>query len=304
MYNHQLDTFVRAVELGSFGKAAESLYISTTAVAQQINLLEGLCGFKLFTRSPRGVKLTAAGKSLYEDSKSLIHFSENALQKARQLAERSETTLRIGTSLLYKCRMLPDLWTAAGDALPGLKIEILPIREYENRDVFFAKLGVEFDIFEGIYASAWDGACQFLELRRTPVCCAVSKSHRLAGAERLSFRDLSGETLVMPVQGASRELDALRERLASELPSVQIIDSAYYGLDTFAMCELNGYVLITQDIYRDIHPDLLTISLNAPVTMPYGLIYPNDPTAVTSRFLTAVKRRSAAHDSAPIIPPR
>ena len=29
MYNHQLDAFLRAAELGSFGKAAESLYIST-----------------------------------------------------------------------------------------------------------------------------------------------------------------------------------------------------------------------------------------------------------------------------------
>jgi DNA-binding transcriptional LysR family regulator len=69
-------------------------------VIQQINLLENLCGFKLFVRSNHGVKLTPAGKSLYDDAKTLIHFSEDALGKARLLAESSEYTLRIGTILV------------------------------------------------------------------------------------------------------------------------------------------------------------------------------------------------------------
>jgi len=55
MYNHQLDTFIKTADPGSFGKAGEALYISSTAVIQQINLLENLCGFKLFVRSSHGV---------------------------------------------------------------------------------------------------------------------------------------------------------------------------------------------------------------------------------------------------------
>ena len=46
---------------------------------QQINLLENLCGFRLFVRTNHGVKLTPAGKSLYEDARTLIRFSEDAL---------------------------------------------------------------------------------------------------------------------------------------------------------------------------------------------------------------------------------
>ena len=64
MYNHQLDTFIKTADLGSFGKG---------------------------------------GEALYEDAKALIHFLEDALEKAMLLAESSESTLRIGTSLLYKC---------------------------------------------------------------------------------------------------------------------------------------------------------------------------------------------------------
>ncbi len=40
MYNPQLETFLRVADAGSFSKAAESSYITPTAVIKQINLLE------------------------------------------------------------------------------------------------------------------------------------------------------------------------------------------------------------------------------------------------------------------------
>ncbi len=289
MYNHQLDTFIKTADLGSFGKAGEALYISSTAVIQQINLLENLCGFKLFIRTNHGVKLTPAGKSLYEDARTLIHFSEDSLLKARLLAESSESTLRIGTSLLYKCRMLPDLWPRVNEIQPDLKIEIRPMKEYGNRTTVFSRLGIDFDLFEGIYASTWKGSCQFLELNRTPVCCAVSRNHRLAKASELSMQDLSGEMLVMPIEGVSEELDKFREEIVQDYPATRIIDSNYYGVDTFALCEMNSYILITQPVYEDIHPNLITIPLKTDASMPYGLIYAKEPTIATEKFIQAVK---------------
>ena len=140
--------------------------------------------------------------------------------------------------------MLPDLWPKVNEIKPDLKIEIRPMKEYENRKTVFSRLGLDFDLFEGIYASAWEGSCRFLELTRTPVCCAVSPSHRLAKAPELSMQDLSGEVLVMPIKGVSEELDAFREEIIRNYPGAKIIDSAYYGVDTFAMCEMNSYILI------------------------------------------------------------
>ena len=40
MLNHQLETFIQVAENGSFSKAAEKLYITPSAVIQQINNLE------------------------------------------------------------------------------------------------------------------------------------------------------------------------------------------------------------------------------------------------------------------------
>ncbi|NBJ92880.1 LysR family transcriptional regulator [Parablautia muri] len=286
MYNHQLDTFIKIADLGSFGKAAEAMYISSPAILQQINLLEQRCGFKLFVRSNHGVKLTSAGKSLYEDAKTLIRLSEDALNKARLLAESSEHTVRVGTSLLYKCRLIPEIWAWISERLPELRIEILPMAEYQNRSNSFSMLGIKYDMWEGIYGTGgWKGICQFLELARTPICCAVAKNHRFAKTEKLTLQDLNGEYLVMPIKGVSEELDAFRNEIIRNHPTIQIIDSAYYGIDTFTMCEVNPYILITQPVYSDIHTNLVIIPLETEYTLPYGLIYANEPTIATQKLI-------------------
>lgn len=62
MYNHQLDTFIQVADAGSFSKAAKALYISSTAVMKQINLLEESLDVQLLVRTPRGLTLTDAGR--------------------------------------------------------------------------------------------------------------------------------------------------------------------------------------------------------------------------------------------------
>ena len=86
------------------------------------------------------------------------------------------------------------------------------------------------------------------------------------------------------------ELDSFREEIARNYPSTRIIDSDYYGVDTFALCEMNSYILITQPVYEDIHPNLITIPLQTDVSMPYGLVYAKEPTAAADKFIHAVQR--------------
>lgn len=291
MYNHQLDAFLRVAELGSFNKAAESMYISPAALIQQINSLESRCGFSLFVRTNHGARLTPAGQSLAQDARTVVRLSQDALARARQLVDASEHMVRVGTSLLFKCRLLPEIWAEISEKDPDLKIEILPMAEYQDRGEIFSVLGVRYDLFEGIYGSkAWKGSCRFLKLAEMPICCAVSKNHRLAGMKKLTMEDLNGEYLVMPLQGVSDELDRFRAEVTARFPTVQIIDSSYYGVDTFTMCEVNPYILITQPVYRDIHTNLVTIPLETDYTMPYGLMVANEPTPATRKLIQAVER--------------
>ena len=52
---------------------------------------------------------------------------------------------------------------------------------------------------------------------------------------------------------------------------------------------MNSCILITQPVYEDIHPNLITIPLKTDVSMPYGLVYSKEPTVATEKFVQAVK---------------
>ena len=79
LFNSQLETFVVVADEGSFSKAAEKLFISTTAVIKQINTLEEDTNIQLFQRSFKGVSLTEAGKSFYSDAKYIIKYLEDSV---------------------------------------------------------------------------------------------------------------------------------------------------------------------------------------------------------------------------------
>ena len=55
MYNPQVKTFITVADAGSFNKAAEQLFVSSTAIIKQMNLLEDHLEVRLFHRSHKGL---------------------------------------------------------------------------------------------------------------------------------------------------------------------------------------------------------------------------------------------------------
>lgn len=86
-----LPAFFAVAETGNFTEAARRLFIATSAVSRQVQLLEASCGVQLFFRSPQETKLTAAGKQLFEEMR---HFQHEA---NRIIGERAVGQLNVGT---------------------------------------------------------------------------------------------------------------------------------------------------------------------------------------------------------------
>src|SRR2546422_11622114 len=87
--------FVAAAEEQHFGRAAERLRIAQPALSRQIQDLENEIGFELFDRLPRGVKISAAGKSLLEDTRSILKKANEAVRGDSKGAHQSRI-LRVG----------------------------------------------------------------------------------------------------------------------------------------------------------------------------------------------------------------
>lgn len=129
MYNPQLETFIHVADAGSFNKAAEEAFITSTAVIKQINLLEESLGVKLFERTHRGLKLTSAGKSMYQDTKYIIQYCRDSVARARKAMQEESNIVRIGTSPMTPAQLLMKEWPKTQVHCPEIKFQIIP---FEN----------------------------------------------------------------------------------------------------------------------------------------------------------------------------
>lgn len=78
----QLRYFVRAAELGSMSKAAESMFVAQSAVSTSIANLERALGVTLFIRQrARGLELTATGEQFLTRTRLVLQALETAVQE-------------------------------------------------------------------------------------------------------------------------------------------------------------------------------------------------------------------------------
>ena len=182
-------------DAGSFNKAAAEAYISPTAVIKQINLLEASLELQLFERTHRGMYLTKAGKSLYEDSKYIVQYCKDSIIRARNAMCKSRHVIRIGTSPITPAQPLMPLWPRIQEHCSDLKFQIVPFENtLENAREILKNLGKNIDVVAGIFDETMLDlrGCSGLELSREPLCCSVSIYHPLADKERLEMEDLYG----------------------------------------------------------------------------------------------------------------
>lgn len=77
--------FVRIADLGSLTRAAGHLHVAQPALSRHIRRLEEELDVELFSRSPRGVRLTSAGQLLYEHAQRILRDVERTRDEIRAL---------------------------------------------------------------------------------------------------------------------------------------------------------------------------------------------------------------------------
>ena len=296
MYNPQLETFLCVAESGSFNKAADKLFISPPAVIKQINLLEEELELRLFIRTHRGLLLTEAGKSLYQDAKYIIQYCKDSVTRAKNADKETDNVIRIGTSPMTPAQVLVDLWPRLQEYCPNVKFQLVPFENTpENAREILANLGQNIDVVAGIFDETMLSLrrCAGLELSREPICCAVSVHHRLAEKDRLTIQDLYGENLMLMRRNWSHYVDLLRDDLWKNHPQIHIVDFDFYDVAVFNRCENNNHVLMAIENWRYVHPLLKILPVDWGYAIPFGLLHSPAPSLIVEKFLQAVQKASA-----------
>ena len=134
----QLRYFIAVADTLNFSRAAESVYLSQSALSRQIMDLEKEVGLPLLRRSTRQVELTEAGKALQKGAKELISRWEKMLPEVRnQVAEEAQAlSLTIGIDAralanpVRRHRFLGTIYEMRR-SYPGLRV-LLRNRDYQE----------------------------------------------------------------------------------------------------------------------------------------------------------------------------
>ena len=291
MLNPSVKTFLKVADRGSFSAASEELYLSKVSVMNQINALEARIGVSLFERTNHGVILTAAGKSLYENAARLIRLSEGAIREARQIGGAASRIIRVGTSMMRPCNSLVELWENIDTNEREYQFTIVPFNDdTDSLNAMLNSLGDKIDCFVTPCGSmALTMNYSFLPFRSCRCAVAMSKRHPLAKKEILAWEDLNGESLLLIKRGESYVIDAIRDDILRDHQGIEVVDfERYYDISTFNLCEQQGFLMETIDVWAGLHPSLVTVPVNWKYEMPYGILYSKRPSDTVKEFIDII----------------
>jgi DNA-binding transcriptional LysR family regulator len=198
----------------NFTRAAKGLRIAQPPLSRQIQQLEEDLGVVLIERGSRPVRLTDAGRLLYEQAMQVLERVEEIRAMTRRIHEAEQPRFSIGfvASTLYG--YLPEVIRRYRAARPAVELTLLELTTLEQIaalkegriDVGFGR--VQFD----------DAAIERTLLRNEKLSAALPRTHALAARTgRLRLDELAGDPLVVYPKAprpsyADQVLALIRER--------------------------------------------------------------------------------------------
>ena len=167
----ELEIFCKVVELESFSKAAEAVFLAQASVSERIASLENKVGTQLLDRLGRKVIPTAAGELVHKHAMLFLEMKETAQLEIESFLGLEQGEIYMGGSTIPGEYILPNLIGRFNKQYPKLsvKLTIADSSEIENR-----VLAGELEI--GVIGSkTLHGSLLTRKLgRRTGDCCSDS----------------------------------------------------------------------------------------------------------------------------------
>ena len=285
MNSKNLDTFITVSKYGSINAAAEALFISPPALQQQLNRLEGEIGFRLFDRSPGGIRLTPAGAAFLEGITKIRSDMESLLTRCRKTDSEGKT-LCIGAIL----GLQPDLFPRVSGTFYRQYPDVVQKPVMESEEQLFSDLdsGIldAFEYFECPRAHA--SGRNFEPLIREGRNCLMSPNHPLASRAELTLEDLRGQHII--VYRFDR-IPGFREYVAEHYPDIRLSEDPRI-MDFYTMVRSfeDGHVgLLPPHVESQFLP-LRSVPLRMDMSWPIGLVFREPCSAVLRQFIEVARQ--------------
>lgn len=208
--------------LGSLTAAAAELSYTTSAVSQQISLLERETGARLLDRQPRGVRLTEAGRVLAEHASRVLAELRTAQTAVDAVTRGIAGRLRFSSFRTANALLMPRAVAAFRSSHPEVSLDLAELDPdpalagLRDHDLDLA-LGYEFPL---VPLPPADGV-ELVPLLTDALHIALARDHPLTRRKRLSLAELADQRWIQGVHtGSTTGVLPLACRAAGFTPDV------------------------------------------------------------------------------------
>jgi DNA-binding transcriptional LysR family regulator len=186
-----IDAVARA---GSIRKAAESLFITASALDRRVQDLEQELGAHLFERHARGMRLTAAGEIFVHHIRAQQADFDRVRTEIEHLKGLRRGVVSVSASQAMAYSMLPEIMNRFRQSNPGVAFAISicdhsavlkALREFE------ADLGVVYNVQKA------PDITTLLDIEQR-LCVVMAETHPLAKADKIRMSDCMSYPLALP----------------------------------------------------------------------------------------------------------
>jgi DNA-binding transcriptional LysR family regulator len=225
----QLEIFCKVVELGSFSKAADAVYLAQASVSERIANLERMVGVKLLDRLGRQVVPSKAGELLYKHAVLLLDMKRTARLEMEDFLGLKQGEIHMGGSTIPGEYILPEIIGSFNEKYPSISV-VMTIADTSE---------IETRVFEGTLELGVIGSrgsrksLRYQKLWKDELVLAIPAKHPWARKKVISLGELLEEPFIMRELGSGtlRSMeDSLRDPESKAAGSLQVV--ARFGSST------------------------------------------------------------------------
>lgn len=264
-----LEVFLSVANELSFSETARKLYISQSAVSQNIRKTEEELGFPLFQRSKHSVRLTEQGSIMKDAVGSILQSYRQAVSDCARIGNgrRTISIYYVGTINLH---VLPRILGKLRKEFPNTDFSTSRLMP-NDVSVLFARVPDSWFLIPR-YLTPENIQAHFYPVYHDSHYCVMNRDNPLSGRTTVDYQDLDGHGILTPNPSLYPEhlkpvIDTISAMsLNCPLFSGGTVDNVIANLlsDYSMLAIMPGYT-------RPVHPDLVSIPFNSGIHICLGI---------------------------------
>jgi DNA-binding transcriptional LysR family regulator len=218
----QLEIFCKVVELKSFSKAAEAVFLTQASVSERIAGLENSTGAKLLDRLGRQIVPTKAGELLYKQAVRLLEMKRTARLEMEGFLGLKQGEVHLGGSTIPGEYILPKIIGQFYKKYPFISVNLV-ISDTTETEKLVHNGDLELGVI-GSRSSSKDLA--HFDLWKDELVLVVKAGHGWARKKTVSLDELLQEPFIMREKGSGTQRIIDEALKASGLEGVHSLRSA------------------------------------------------------------------------------